>query len=113
MNKERLQALVAEGLPGAVAVGPDFAGAAGVANIETGEPLTTEHRFRIGSVTKIFVGALVLELVAEGTFNLGPLARRTLQNRLHHVRCAVQSPQGSPHTGQHTPQRRPQPEEAP
>ena len=85
-----MQELVAEGLPGAVAVGPDFAGAAGLANIETGEPLTTEHRFRIGSVTKIFVGALVLQLVAEGTFNLdddaGPVVQGvTIRQLLNHT----------------------------
>jgi D-alanyl-D-alanine carboxypeptidase len=90
VSKERLQAVVAAGLPGAVAVGPDFAGAAGVANIETGEPLTTEHRFRIGSVTKIFVGALVLQLVAEGAFNLdddaGPLVQGvTIRQLLNHT----------------------------
>ena len=85
-----MQALVAEGLPGVVAVGPDFAGAAGVANIETGEPLTPEHRFRIGSVTKIFVGALVLQLVAEGTLSLdddaGPLVQGvTIRQLLNHT----------------------------
>jgi D-alanyl-D-alanine carboxypeptidase len=77
-------------MPGAVAVGPHFAGAAGVANIENGEPLTTEHRFRIGSVTKIFVGALVLQLVAEGAFNLdddaGPLVEGvTIRQLLNHT----------------------------
>jgi D-alanyl-D-alanine carboxypeptidase len=70
VSKERLEALLAVGLPGAVALGPDFAEAAGVANVQSGEPLTTEHRFRIGSVTKIFVSALVLQLVAEGAFRL-------------------------------------------
>jgi D-alanyl-D-alanine carboxypeptidase len=90
VKKERLQALVAEGLPGAVAVGPDYAEAAGVANIETGEPLTTEHRFRIGSVTKIFVGALVLQLVAEGAVGLdddaGPLVQGvTIRQLLNHT----------------------------
>jgi D-alanyl-D-alanine carboxypeptidase len=90
VTNERLHAVIAAGLPGVVAVGPDFAGAAGVANIETGEPLTTEHRFRIGSVTKIFVGALVLELVAEGAFNLdddaGPLVEGvTIRQLLNHT----------------------------
>lgn len=90
MNHERLQAVVAAGLPGAVAVGPDFAEAAGVANIETGEPLTSEHRFRIGSVTKIFVGALVLQLVAEGAFELdddaAPLVQGvTIRQLLNHT----------------------------
>jgi len=55
-----------------VAVGPQgrVEGAAGVADLGTGEPLTVEHRFRIGSVTKIFVAALVLRLAAEGLLDL-------------------------------------------
>jgi D-alanyl-D-alanine carboxypeptidase len=90
VSDERLQAVVAAGLPGAVAVTPGFAGAAGVANVETAEPLTTEHRFRIGSVTKIFVGALVLQLVAEGFFGLdddaGPLVQGvTIRQLLNHT----------------------------
>ena len=44
--------------------------AAGFADVATGESLTVEHRFRIGSVTKIFVAALVLQLVAEGLLDL-------------------------------------------
>ena len=55
-----------------VAVGPEgmVEGAAGVADAATGEALTAGHRFRIGSVTKIFVAALVLQLVAEGLLRL-------------------------------------------
>ena len=55
-----------------VALGPEgrVQAAAGVADVATGESLTVEHRFRIGSVTKIFVSALVLELVAEGLLDL-------------------------------------------
>jgi D-alanyl-D-alanine carboxypeptidase len=72
--QDQLEAVVATGVPGAVAVavGPDrrVEGAAGVADPATGEPLTVEHRFRIGSVTKIFVAALVLRLVAEGLLDL-------------------------------------------
>lgn len=90
VSKTRLEALLAVGLPGAVVVGPNFAEAAGVANVETGEALTIEHRFRIGSVTKIFVGALVLELVAEGTLSLdddaGPLVQGvTIRQLLNHT----------------------------
>lgn len=70
----QLEALVATGVPGAVAVarGPSVRvqAAAGKADVATGEPLTAEHRFRIGSVTKIFVAALVLQLVAEGLIEL-------------------------------------------
>ena len=55
-----------------VAAGPErrLEAAAGVADVTTGEALTVEHRFRIGSVTKIFVAALVLQLVAEGLLEL-------------------------------------------
>jgi D-alanyl-D-alanine carboxypeptidase len=72
--EDRLEAVVAAGVPGAVAVavGPErrVEVAAGVADVATGEPLTVGHRFRIGSVTKIFVAALVLRLVAEGVLDL-------------------------------------------
>lgn len=71
---EKLKAVVATGVPGAVAValGPSgrVGGAAGLADVATGQPLTVEHRFRIGSVTKIFTGTLVLKLVAEGLLDL-------------------------------------------
>jgi D-alanyl-D-alanine carboxypeptidase len=70
----QLEALIATGVPGAVAVarGPSarVQAAAGEADVATGERLTAEHRFRTGSVTKIFVAALVLQLVAEGLLEL-------------------------------------------
>jgi D-alanyl-D-alanine carboxypeptidase len=72
--RDRLEALVATGVPGAVvlAVGPEgrVEEAAGIADVATGEALTVGHRFRIGSVTKIFVAALVLRLVADGRLDL-------------------------------------------
>lgn len=62
------------GLPGAVAAasGPGFhwEGAAGLANVETEEPLTPAHRFRVASVTKVFIATAVLQLVGEGAFAL-------------------------------------------
>jgi D-alanyl-D-alanine carboxypeptidase len=65
---------VAHGLPGVVIVaatdGEERATAAGVASLETGEPLTPAHRFRIGSVTKPFVAAVVLQLVDGGALAL-------------------------------------------
>lgn len=65
---------MATGVPGAVvvAVGPQerIERAVGLADVATGEVLTVEHRFRIGSVTKIFVATLVLQLVAEGRLDL-------------------------------------------
>jgi D-alanyl-D-alanine carboxypeptidase len=72
--RDQLDAIVATGVPGAVAVavGPArrVEAAAGLADVGTGEPLTVDHRFRIGSVTKIFVAALVLQLVDEGLLEL-------------------------------------------
>ena len=72
--QDQLEAVVATGVPGAavVALRPEgrVEAAAGFADVAAGEPLTVEHRFRIGSVTKIFVAALVLQLVAEGLLDL-------------------------------------------
>jgi D-alanyl-D-alanine carboxypeptidase len=71
---DQLAAVAATGVPGtvAVAVGPNgrVEAAAGLADLRTGEALTVDHRFRIGSVTKVFVAALVLQLVAEGLLDL-------------------------------------------
>lgn len=70
----QLDAIVETGVPGVavVAISPSsvFRAASGTADLATGEPLTVAHRFRIGSVTKIFVAALVLQLVAEGVLDL-------------------------------------------
>jgi D-alanyl-D-alanine carboxypeptidase len=91
---QQLEAVVATGVPGAaaVAVGPEgrVEGAAGLADIATGEPLTAGHRFRIGSVTKVFVAALVLQLVAEGLLDLDADARPfvdgvTIRQLLNHT----------------------------
>jgi len=72
--RDQLDAVVAAGVPGVVvtAVGPEgrVEAAAGVAHVATGEALTAEHRFRIGSVTKVFVAALVLLLVDDGLLGL-------------------------------------------
>ena len=72
--EDQLAAVVATGVPGAVVVAAGPRGrveaAAGVADLRTGEALTAEHRFRIGSVTKIFVAALVLRLVEAGLLDL-------------------------------------------
>jgi D-alanyl-D-alanine carboxypeptidase len=66
---------VQTGLPGAVALasgpaGSHWAGAAGLADVATGEPLTPGHRFRIQSVMKIFVATVVLQLVDEEVLGL-------------------------------------------
>jgi len=91
---DHLEAVVQAGLPGAVAVasGPGFQyeGAAGLANVETEEPLTVEHRFRVASVTKLFIAATVLQLVDEGALALDDEADAivpgvTLRQLLNHT----------------------------
>ena len=92
--QDQLEAVVATGVPGAVvvAVKPDqrIEAAAGLANVRTGEALTPGHRFRIGSVTKVFVAPLVLRLVDEGLLELdgdaGPFAPGiTIRQLLNHT----------------------------
>ena len=64
-----------EGLPGAQAavVFPDgtvWSGAAGDANRQTGEDVTTETRFPIASITKLFTATAILRLAERGELSL-------------------------------------------
>ncbi|MBX3070828.1 MAG: beta-lactamase family protein [Thermomicrobiales bacterium] len=73
--QSRLDALVAEfDVPGAaVAVidGGDVAlASAGVANVETGQAVTDDTVFAIGSITKVFTASLIMQLVEAGTIDL-------------------------------------------
>jgi D-alanyl-D-alanine carboxypeptidase len=69
-----LDSMLQAGIPGVVAVaggpGSSWEEAAGVADLSSGAPMTLEHRFRIASVTKLFVAAVVLQLVDEGALSL-------------------------------------------
>ncbi len=47
-----------------------WTGAWGLANAATGEPLTTDHLLRAGSVTKMYTAPLVLVLAREGLLSL-------------------------------------------
>lgn len=91
---DHLDAVVRTGIPGTVALaaGPGFCwkGAAGVADLETGERLRPDHRFRIASVTKIFVATVVLQLVDVGALTLdgdaGPITEGvTIRQLLNHT----------------------------
>ncbi|MCP2266615.1 serine hydrolase domain-containing protein [Promicromonospora thailandica] len=42
----------------------------GAANLETGEPLTSDHLFRVASHSKTFTGVLVMQLVERGALRL-------------------------------------------
>ena len=64
-----------EGLPGAQAavVFPDgrvWSGAAGDADRQTGEDVTTETMFPIGSITKLFTATAILRLAERGELSL-------------------------------------------
>ncbi|MEU8238117.1 serine hydrolase domain-containing protein [Actinoplanes missouriensis] len=53
-------------------------GASGVADLRTNAPVPANARFRIGSVTKVFTAAVVLQLAAENRLSLDDSVRRHL-----------------------------------
>jgi D-alanyl-D-alanine carboxypeptidase len=69
-----MKALVAAGVPGVVVLvrrdGSTLRLVSGYSNRSTKAPLRVGDRFRIGSVTKSFVAAVVLQLVGEGKLSL-------------------------------------------
>ncbi|HYE47369.1 MAG TPA: serine hydrolase domain-containing protein [Caulobacter sp.] len=53
-----------------------FTGSRGLADLDTGRPITADTPFRLGSITKQLTAAVVLQLVAEGKISLDdPLSR--------------------------------------
>jgi CubicO group peptidase (beta-lactamase class C family) len=69
--------IAAPALTAAVA-GPDrllWSAAYGIASVELGVPVTTDHRFRLGSVCKPLTATLAAKLVSRGTIDLdAPIA---------------------------------------
>lgn len=57
---------------------PVFTGAVGVADLTRPRPIEASDRYRIGSVTKLYVATLVLQLVADGVLGLDD----TVEDRL-------------------------------
>ncbi|BCJ69130.1 serine hydrolase domain-containing protein [Polymorphospora rubra] len=70
------------GVPGAavaVGMGNQLAEAAtGVINLDTGVPATADSLFQIGSVTKVWTAALVMQLVGDGLVDLDEPVRKYL-----------------------------------
>jgi D-alanyl-D-alanine carboxypeptidase len=64
-RQSAMDAAVAAGIPGMVAVADDFRGVSGVADITRPGKPDASGRWRIASVSKVFVATLVLQLVAE------------------------------------------------
>jgi CubicO group peptidase (beta-lactamase class C family) len=101
-SSEALESLTNPASPGcsaAVAVGGEvvWAGAGGLANVATGEVLTTEHRFDIASESKQFTATAILMLQRDGLLALSdPIAKYvpglpswgqdiTLEQLMHHT----------------------------
>jgi D-alanyl-D-alanine carboxypeptidase len=55
-----------------------FAGTVGVADLDQPRPIDATDRYRIGSITKMYVATLVLQLVAEGALDMDD----TVEDRL-------------------------------
>ena len=80
--QQRLDELVATGVPGAVLLVRDgrhvFRLAAGTSDLSTGEPMRVDDRFRIASLTKTFAATVVMQLVDEGRLSLDDTVERWL-----------------------------------
>jgi D-alanyl-D-alanine carboxypeptidase len=81
-----LSPVVVAGVPGALVLVRDGdhteAAAVGLADVAAGRKLAADDRFRIGSVTKTFVAAVVLQLAAERRLRLGDAVARWLPGLL-------------------------------
>lgn len=74
--EERVLATMEQhGIPGAIVLldSPEtglWKAALGVANLETGDPMTTDMHVRIGSITKTFTSTMILQMVDQGSLAL-------------------------------------------
>jgi D-alanyl-D-alanine carboxypeptidase len=59
-----------------------WSGAAGVADVKTGEPMRPDARFRLESVSKAWTATLILQLVGEGRMRLDDSVARWLPGLL-------------------------------
>ncbi|MFD7030833.1 serine hydrolase domain-containing protein [Streptomyces sp. NPDC059917] len=76
-NKDATAALVRVG-----GTSGSWQGSSGVADVRTGRAAIAEGRFRVGSVTKTFTAAVVLQLVAEGKVGLDETVQHCLPGLL-------------------------------
>jgi hypothetical protein len=59
-----------------------FEGSVGVADLRQPRPIDVRDQFRIGSVTKVYVATLVLQLIADGALSLTDPVDRWLPDRV-------------------------------
>jgi D-alanyl-D-alanine carboxypeptidase len=80
--QQALDGVVAASVPGAILLvreGDETVRlTSGYANLRAKTPIRTTDRFRIGSLTKTFVSAVILQLVDEGKLSLGDSVERWL-----------------------------------
>jgi D-alanyl-D-alanine carboxypeptidase len=80
--QQALDKVVADGVPGAIALrrdsGEEWHAASGVSDLTTKAPISARGRFRIGSITKSYVSTVVLQLVGEGRLTLDDTVERWL-----------------------------------
>ena len=73
-TRQAMNAAVKDGVPGVVLQAKDRHGVwkatAGVGNLKTKQPRSTEDSFRAGSITKTFIATVLLQLEAEGRVSL-------------------------------------------
>jgi D-alanyl-D-alanine carboxypeptidase len=55
-----------------------WSGTSGVADVATGAPVRADGRFRVGSITKVFTGVMVLQLAQERRIDLNEPVQRYL-----------------------------------
>jgi D-alanyl-D-alanine carboxypeptidase len=76
--------------PGATAYvsGPNgtWVGSAGVANVKTSEPMPTDARMRLESVSKIYTAAIIHQLAQEGTLSLSDTLEKWLPGMFRYGR---------------------------
>jgi len=84
--QREMDTMVKEGVPGVVTLvreGDQTATlTAGSADLETSAPVESDDRFRIGSLTKPYVGAIIMQLVEEGKLSLDDTVEELLPGRI-------------------------------
>ncbi|MFI6434956.1 serine hydrolase domain-containing protein [Streptomyces sp. NPDC050759] len=86
-TRRAVQAAVKDGVPGVTLTARDAHGTwtttAGVGNLRTGAPRSTQDRYRAGSITKTFVATVLLQLEAEGRLSLDETVEKWLPGLVH------------------------------
>lgn len=81
-TRAAMDAAVEAGVPGVLVRAHDadgnWSGAAGIADLSTGRPPLPVDRFRAGSISKVFIATVLLQLEAEGKVSLSDTVEKWL-----------------------------------